>query len=285
MAEKSKKDIALNSNVGDQVIARVEQLNHVGFIMPKDYNFVNAIKASMLVLKDLKDKDKRPALEVCSQNSIATALFQMATSGLDASKKTCYFLVRGNQLCMHESYFGKVLQVKRIYPDFDPHPVVIHEGDEFVFGIDKETGCRKIVNHEQKLENLDKDFVGAYMYLPTKDGGKDLYMMTKKMIVTAWSKSSSSSQSVHKQFTEKMICKTIINSGCNMIINSTPELSFASENEENEEGNHQDKEQKQISDFQEAEVIEEINEEKVETVVDTETGEIKQVENNPEEEF
>ena len=81
------------------------------------------------------------------------------------------------------------------------------------------------------LENLDKDFIGAYMYLPCADGGKELYLMTKKQVMTAWSKSPSN-QGVHKQFASKMIEKTVINTGCNKIINSTP--SLASYSEENE---------------------------------------------------
>lgn len=221
-------------NVGDQVIARVENLTKVGFTVPKDYNFVNAIKASMLVLQELKDKNGKPALEVCTPASVASALFQMAVHGLDVSKKTAYFLVRGNQLCLHESYFGKSLQVKRIYPDFEPHPVIVHEGDEFVYEIDPETGYRRLVKHTQSLENLDKDFVGGYMYIPTADGKKDLYIMSKKMIVTAWSKSSSREQATHKAFSEKMAAKTIVNSGCTMIINSTPDLAYAARENDDE---------------------------------------------------
>lgn len=221
-------------NVGDQVIARVENLTKVGFTVPKDYNFVNAIKASMLVLQELKDKNGKPALEVCTPASVASALFQMAVHGLDVSKKTAYFIVRGTQLCLHESYFGKALQVKRIYPDFEPHPVIVHEGDEFVYEIDPETGYRRLVKHTQSLENLDKDFVGGYMYIPTADGKKDLYIMSKKMIVTAWSKSSSREQITQRTFTEKMAAKTIVNSGCNMIINSTPDLAYAARENEDE---------------------------------------------------
>ena len=253
-----------SSNVGDQVITRVENLTKVGFTCPKDYNFVNAIKSSMLVLQELKDKNSKPALEVVTSSSIASALFEMAVKGLDASRKTCYFIVRGNKLCMHESYFGKVLQVKRIYPDFDPHPVVVHEGDEFMYEIDPETGCKKLIKHEQKLENIDKDFVGAYMYLPTADGGKDLYIMSKKQILTAWSKSSSREQTTHKQFTEKMVAKTLVNSGCNMIINSTPDLAYATSNE--------DQDVEKDSDVQDA-VAEEIVTDDGD-VVDTSTGEL-----------
>lgn len=263
----NKQEVAIRNDVGTQVINAVDELNKAGFTMPKDYSYVNAIKASLLVLKDLKDKDKRPALEVCTQNSIASALFRMATKGLDASKSTCYFLVRGNQLCMQESYYGKIMQVKRIYQDFDPHPVVIHEGDEFVYEIDNETGCRKIVKHTQLLENIDKDFVGAYMYIPTSKGGQDLYVMTKKQILMAWSKSSSLKQTVHNEFKEKMICKTIINSGCNIIINSTPDLAYASENETSEQKDEVLVEDAEIKELHEAEVVSE--------VVDTQTGEVK----------
>lgn len=246
-------------NVGDQVIARVENLTKVGFTTPKDYNFVNAIKASMLVLQELKDKNQRPALEVCTPQSVATALFEMSTKGLDASKKTCYFIVRGDKLCMHESYFGKALQVKRIYPTFDPHPVVIHEGDEFVYEIDPETGRRKLVKHTQSIADLDKDFIGAYMYIPTADGGKDLYVMSKKQILAAWSKSSSREQTTHKQFTEKMVGKTIVNSACNMIINSTPDLAYASDEDENgDEYNERQIGQHYVEDLHEAEVIDEL---------------------------
>ena len=248
------------TNVGDQVIARVDNLSKAGFIMPKDYQYVNAIKASMLVLQELKDKNGKSALEVCTQASIATALFEMCVRGLDASKKTCYFLVRGEKLCMQESYFGKVLQVKRIYPEFDPHPVVIREGDEFIYEIDPATGCKKLVKHVQKLENIDKDFVGAYMYLPTANGGQDLYIMTKKMIMTAWSKSSSREKTVHREFQEKMVIKTIVNSGCNMIINSTPDLAYASNEDENgEEYNERQIPDQTIADFEEAEVVEDVS--------------------------
>lgn len=270
------KEVALRQNVGDQVITRVNSLCEVGFKMPADYQYVNAIKASMLVLQELKDKNGKPALEVCTQASIASALFEMAVKGLDASRKTCYFIVRGDKLCMNESYFGKALQVKRIYPNFDPRPVVIHEGDEFVYEIDPKNGCKKLVKHTQSIENLDKDFIGAYMYIPTADGGQDLYIMSKKQILTAWSKSSSREQTTHKQFSEKMIGKTLVNSGCNMIINSTPDLSYAASNSE-----VKGEEDKQVHEPMDAD-FEEIQE--TTETVDTATGEIIQPEAKPKEE-
>ena len=133
-------EIQVKTNVGDQVIARVNSLCEAGFNMPKDYNFVNAIKMSVLKLQDLKDKNGKSALEVCTPASIQTALFRMCCKGLNAALNQVYFIVRGNVLCDQDSYFGKVLMVKRIYPDWNPNPVVIREGDVFEYAIDPKTG-------------------------------------------------------------------------------------------------------------------------------------------------
>ena len=240
MAEKTSTAVAVKSNdFGSQVIQRVDDLCKVGFTLPKDYNHVNAIKASVLVLSELKDRNGRPFNEVCTPQSIQKALFSMATKGLDVSRNQAYYIVKGNQLCLHESYFGKVARVKRVYPDFDPTPRVVYQGDVFEYTTDVKTGRMQLVKHEQKIENLDKDFVGAYMYLPCPDGGQKLYIMTKKAILQAWMKSSNKSMTVQHEFREKMIGKTIINSGCTMIINATPEL-FESNIQINENGNDDD---------------------------------------------
>lgn len=251
-------EMQVKKNVGDQVIARVNSLCEAGFSMPKDYNYVNAIKMSMLKLQELKDKNGKSALEVCTPTSIQTALFQMCCKGLSAGLNQCYLLVRGNQLCLQESYFGKVLMVKRIYPDWNPTPVVVREDDVFEYSIDPATGKKFVVKHEQKLENMDKGFVGAYMYLPTGE----LYIMTKKQIMTAWSKSSSTQQLTHKQFDEKMVAKTIVNSGCNMVINSTPEYQMGMDEEtniiENKLPDVDEQPYNEPTDFVEVEEVEEV---------------------------
>lgn len=224
MAEQNKKTAvaAKAPNVGDQVLARVGELANLGFTMPKDFNYVNAVKMSMLKLQEVKDKNGRPALEVCTLQSIATALFKMCTKGLNIALNQAYAIVRGDQLCIDDSYFGKVLQVKRIFPDWEPYPHTVREGDVFEFEIDPKTGHRHLIKHEQTLASMDGGFVGGYVILPTKDGDGDLYVMTKKQILAAWSKSASREHAVHNTFDDKMIGKTLVNSGCNMIINSSP---------------------------------------------------------------
>lgn len=224
MAEQKTTALA-KADYGTQVIKRMDELTQVGFALPKDYNYVNAIKASMLVLADLKDRNGRPAMEVCTPASIQQALFEMCQKGLNVAKKQGYFIVKGDKLCLDDSYFGKALQVKRVFPNWEPNVGIVYEGDNFLYEIDPETSRKKLIKHEQNLGNLDGNFIAAYMYLPCADGGKKLYVMTRRAVLNAWSQSPNKSQTVHGKFPEKMIEKTVINTGCNMVINSTPELS------------------------------------------------------------
>lgn len=249
MAENNK--LAVTKDVGTQVLNRITELCNTGFRLPADFNAANAIKATMLELQQTVDKNKRPALEVCTKESIQSFLFNMCIKGLDVSKKTCYPIVRGDKLCLHVSYFGSILQVKRLFPDWSPVARVIREGDNFVYSIDPATGKMKLEKHEQKLENIDNDFVGAYMYLPCADGKPELYVMTRKQILKAWSKSSSQSLQTHKDFDEKMILKTIYNSGCTKVVNATPDPMIIPDDDEDVQILKQPADDSQFAEFEE----------------------------------
>lgn len=266
MAEAKKT----TSNVGTLVLNRVDEMCKIGFTMPKDYNYVNAVKATMLKLQEVKDKNGKPALEVCTPASIQSALFSMVVKGLDVSKNQAYLVVYNDKLQLQESYFGKVLQVKRIFPEWEPRPNIVHEGDTFKYTVNPETGRRELVEHSQSLENLDKPIVGGYIYLPCADGGKDLYCMTYKQIVASWSKSRSGGATA-KQFPEKMAMKTLVNSGCNIIINSTPSQSNIADNSDDPNA------PEPVPEYADAEEIVEVHElPDAPQYVDTETGEIKE---------
>ena len=265
MAETKKT----SSNVGQLVLSRVEEMCQVGVTMPKDCNYVNAVKATMLKLQEVKDKNGKPALEVCTPSSIQSALFTMVVKGLDVSKNQAYLVVYNDKLQLQESYFGKVLQVKRIFPEWEPRPNIVHEGDTFKYTVNPETGRRELVEHTQSLENLDKPIVGGYIYLPCADGGKDLYCMTYKQILTAWQKSRSGGATA-KAFPEKMAMKTLVNSGCTMVINSTPSQSIVADNSDDPNA------PEPVPEYADAEEVVEVHElPDAPQYVDTETGEIK----------
>ena len=256
-------------SVGDIVLSRVNEMSEAGFTLPADYNPTNAIKASMLVLQEIKDKNGKSALEVCTQASIQAALFKMLCYGENVANIQGYFVVYGNQLQYQESYFGKVLRVRRIFPEWEPRPNIVHEGDTFKYTVNPETGRRELVEHTQPLENLDKPIVGGYIYLPCADGGKDLYVMTAKQIAAAWSKSRSGGATA-KQFPEKMAMKTIVNSGCTMVINSNPSQSTVADNSDDPNA------PEHVPEYADAEEVVEVKElPDALQYVDTETGEIK----------
>lgn len=217
-------------SLGDVVINRIsEMVKNEGLALPHGYNHVNAIKASLLKLSETKDRSGRPFTEVCTPTSIQSALMEMAQAGLDVSKNQGYFSVYGNVLKFGRQYQGATRKIQDYFPNYTPCPRVIHQGDLFAYATDPETGRRRLVKHEQLLENIDNEITGAYLYIPCLDGGQDLYIMTWKMIQQAWMKSNNSNLTVHKQFPEKMACKTIINSAL------TPLLSSLKEREEAEQ--------------------------------------------------
>lgn len=218
---EDNKDL-IKVNVGDEVITRIDALCKVGFTMPADYNYINAIKAAILVLADVKNKNGVPALKSCTNNSIQTALFKMATKGLDISKKQGYMIVRGDQLCFEESYFGTCLQARRASQNFEPIANIIYKGDVFKFEIDPSTGRKKIIEHTQTLESIDSgEMVGAYAYVTNDKGETDVEIMTMAQIRKSWSKSSSQQQLVHKEFPDQMARRTVIKRAAKMLINSS----------------------------------------------------------------
>lgn len=205
----------------DLAIERINQLIEGGFQLPEGYNHVNAIKMAYIQIQNTLDKQSgyKPLSELCTPASIQTALFQMAKDGLDATKGQCYFSKSGFNLKYGTEYHATTLQVQRIFPNYTPCPKVVYEGDIVEYGVDPKTGRRILVKHEQKMENLDNDFVGAYLYIPCKDGGQDLYVMSKKMIMQAWMQGKQG-LTVHNKFTDKMVCKTIINSALDSTVKS-----------------------------------------------------------------
>lgn len=290
MAE-NKQEVAIRSNIGDQVIERVNSLVQVsGFSMPAGYQYVNAIKMALMKLETVKDKNGKGCLEVCTPKSISQALFKMACQGLDLTKDQCWVSIMGNELVIAPEYFGNAMMLQRIYPSWEPVVRVVRDGDNFETAIDPQTGKESVVKHETTLANKDNDFVGAYMYLPSKDGKPNLYVMTRKQIMAAWGQSRNTSLSVHKKFDEKMVIKTMINTGCTPVIKSTPELQVPDISDTNAISNYTSDKESANAAFEDYEEVVEVvhdlpkaeqpkNKSKVKaepeaTPVDTETGEI-----------
>jgi recombination protein RecT len=207
--------------------------------LPPDYSVSNALRSAYLLLQEVKDKNKKPALKVCTNASVYNSLLQMAVMGLNPAKKQCYFVVYGNQLTLMRSYFGAAALARRVRPEIkEVVAQAIYADDEFSFEI--ENGQRRVTKHTQTLAGMQKDkIVGAYA-VALNDSGEVLEtdIMTMEEIKAAWKMSkmypikddgSIKTGSTHDKFTADMVKKTVISRLCKPIINSSSDASILGE--------------------------------------------------------
>ena len=214
----------LQKDITDSVMLRVKDLEETGGLMfPKNYSATNQIKAAWFVLQETKDRNGKPALEVCNKNTIANAVLDMVIQGLSVSKKQGYFIVYGDKLEFQRSYFGTVALAKQCGMQGNPVANVIYEGDDFTYQINTETGLTSIVRHEQKFENVDISKIkGAYAIVTMPDGQRQVTIMSIAQIRSAWGQGATKGASpAHKNFSDEMAKKTVIGRACKMIINSS----------------------------------------------------------------
>lgn len=199
--------------------------------LPKGYSPDNAMKAAWLILQQTTDKDGKPALEVCTRDSIANALLDMVVQGLNPIKKQNYFIAYEKSLVCQRSYFGAMAVAKMVQPKIDDFTfAVVYEGDKFSYGI--KNGKKMVSNHEQELQNVNKKkIVAAYCIALDKDGEPyKTEIMTFDEIIQAWKQSKMNpiddkgnvkESSTHGKFTADMALKTVINKTCKAIINAS----------------------------------------------------------------
>lgn len=219
------KAVAKYENISEQVLNKIEKFQADGGItLPANYSVENHMKSAWLILQSTKDRNDRPALEVCTKDSIANALFDMVLQGLAVSKNQGYFIVYGNKLEFQRSYFGTVALAKRAGGiKKEPIANVIYEGDEFIYSIDPNTAMIKIIKHEQNIKNIDNTKIkGAYALVTLADGTTQVTIMSMPQIRAAWQQGATKGNSpAHKNFAEEMAKKTVIGRACKMIINSS----------------------------------------------------------------
>jgi len=219
-------------DVVDAVAAKVHQYIQNGEMnLPTNYSPNNALKSAWLILQNTVDKDKKPALTICTRNSVANSLLDMIVQGLNPGKKQGYFIVYGNTLVFQRSYFGAMAVAQMVNPDIgDFAYAVVYQGDKFKYGIEK--GKKVIHTHEQDLENVDKkNIVAAYCIILDKKGDPmKTEIMTWDEIKQAWRQSKMNpiddkgeikTDSTHGKFTADMALKTVINKACKIIINAS----------------------------------------------------------------
>ena len=226
----SNNNLALiKKDVVDVVGKKVQEFVSRGELhLPPNYSVENAMKSAWLILQNTFDKDKRPVLQVCTKDSIANSLLDMAVQGLNPAKKQGYFIAYGKQLVFQRSYFGTMAVTKRVTGAKDIFAEVVYKGDEFEYTINR--GNKVITKHVQRIENVDPDnIVAAYCTIVFDDDRQFTDIMTWQEIQKAWSKSKMNpgkEGSTHKEFPQEMARKTVINRACKRYLNSSDDGSL-----------------------------------------------------------
>jgi recombination protein RecT len=237
-AAKTENPLSLvKRTVIDVVAEKVNKFIENGELnLPKDYSVNNAIKSAWLILQSTVDKDSKPAMEICTRDSIANSLLDMVVQGLNPGKKQAYFIVYGKTLTCQRSYFGSMAVAKMVQPKIDDFAfAVVYEGDTFKYGI--KNGKKIVTDHEQDIQNVDrKKIVAAYCIALDKEGNPfRTEIATFDEIKQAWRQSKMNpfddkgnvkDFSTHAKFTSEMALKTVINKCCKAIINSSSDCAL-----------------------------------------------------------
>jgi recombination protein RecT len=222
---KQKYGITDVKNIGDSVNNKVAELVEKGRLtLPNNYSLGNAISSAYLILQETKDKNDKPVLEVCSKESIANSLLNMAILGLNPAKKQCYFIAYGNQLQLFVSYFGKSATIKRLKNIIsEPVGTLIYAGDELEIGFN-ELGERLVMNHKtswkaQQEDKIEGCYATVHQQLKNGQTVTRSALLTMKEIKEAWSKSKTSKD--HPEFTGEFCKRTAINRLVKMILQTS----------------------------------------------------------------
>ncbi|MCJ8221400.1 hypothetical protein CHCC20441_2424 [Bacillus licheniformis] len=252
--------VHIQKDITDDVNNSLTRLQDEGLVLPSNYNASNALKSAFFKLQEVKDKEGRPALEICSRESVANSLLDMVVQGLSPAKTQCYFIVYGKQLQLNRSYFGTQAVLKRLTNVKDIWANVIFEGDVFDYEIDG--GREKLIKHETKFENRDKPIIGAYAVVKTIDDIELLTIMTRKEIETSWSQAKT--KAVQNKFPQEMAKRTVINRAAKNFINTSDDsdllVQAINNSTENEYDNERvdvtpDEVKKEISENANSEII------------------------------
>ena len=220
---KRNAELVVNNAFIDGLSMQLQEKTKYGLSFPADYNPTNALMGAYLIMKETTDKNGKCILESCSQASIANSLMDMATLGLNASKKQGYFIAYGGKCQFQKSYFGNITLARRNGLK-TINAEIIYDGDTFKYHI--ENGMKVIDVHEQDFMNIDNDkILGAYAVAIMDDGRKVVEVMNINQLKKAWNQRmgglKEDANSTHMKFKDQMAKKTVINRLCKLIGNTS----------------------------------------------------------------
>lgn len=215
--------VTYKNQITKSVCSRITDLCKAGVTPPAGYNAENNVYLAMMQLSQMETRDHRPLLQVVTPQSVANAMLEMTLKGLSLVKKQCAFIQYGNEVRLQEQYQGRMAMARR-YGAGLPQAQVIYKGDEFAFEIDPTTGRKVVTKHQQTLESIGGEIVGAWAIVPFADGSQQpiVEVMTMAEIKRSWMQGATKGESpAHKNFAGEMAKKTVISRAVKLFIQST----------------------------------------------------------------
>jgi recombination protein RecT len=223
--------------ITNEVLKQVEAMHGQGRLaLPADYHVGNALNSAWLLLQTIENKDKKPIIKngeidtsVVTKTSVANALLDYVTQGLNCAKKQAYFIVYDSQLVCQRSYFGDELLAKRVMPGIQLDYDTIREGEKITTTKTVTSrGMVTTINHSDIAFPRNPNIVGAYCGVFNEDGeclGYDIFDIER--IKQSWAKSKTykwskpDKQTTHDEFPEEMCIHTVVRHRCKPIINAS----------------------------------------------------------------
>lgn len=237
----AKNEIAKNVNrppakadqkyITTQVMSNImNKWNNGEIQFPPNYAVQNAVASAALKISETKDRDDRPALEVCTRDSVASAILGMVVQGLNPDRDQCYFIVYGNKLVMQRSYLGTVAITKRIPSVKDVKGYAVYKDDSFELGFDLVTGRQYVKEYSPGTKRDPKDLIGAFAVIIGEKEILHTEWMTMEQIRKAWGMGNAKGNSpAHKDFPDEMAKKSVINRACKAYASTADDAGYVTE--------------------------------------------------------
>ena len=206
---EQKNEIALRTSEGFVSVAQNFLKTNGDIVVPPNYDVNDAVKSLYLKTLETKDKQGKPALEVCSKESIQQVIQTYVSNGLNVSKNQCYLIVYGDKLALQTSYFGKQKQATE-YAGIRINSDVVYAGEQLK--IEKRVDGSKVIHHQPDFSKFDTTkIIGAYAVAIDKATGNvvDSDIMTKRELDVSAAKSKTGG-TVYKEFPVEMSKKIVI---------------------------------------------------------------------------
>ena len=184
-----------------------EYVKSNNIILGKEYDLAKAMNSLYLNLLQVKDKNQKPALEVCSEVTIREAVMDCVNKELNVSKAQGYYIVYGDKLQFQPSYFG-LSKMARDYAGVNIMSNVIRDGEDA--DVESRIDGSLVIHHKPNIKCLNNKIVAVYAVATDVSSGRVVNsdIMSTEEAKKSLAKSKTGG-TVAKEFEHEMLRKVV----------------------------------------------------------------------------